>query len=216
MIEEIVSDQVAALDLPIPHAARGGDYDSVSGQVAAAPDGRIITGDFDGEVRAVLNNLQAIVVAAGGSLADVCKTTVYLLNATLFEPVNLIYSEYFPQPRPARSTVVAPLSNPDLRIEIDAVVYLPVGKATRHAYDVAILSVRLGGSTAQHRATPWSASGSPFDVRGGRVDDPVAVQTSQPAVPGQTRDEEPAISETPASSMIVTPTSPAGILCDKT
>lgn len=62
-----------------------------------------------------------------GNLVDICKTTVFLLNATLFEPMNHVYREYFTPPCPARSAVVAPLSNPDLCIEIEAIAYLPVG-----------------------------------------------------------------------------------------
>ena len=73
----------------------------------------------------MLDNVRRVVRAAGGELADVCKVTVFLLNATLFEPMNRIYREYFSPPYPARSTVVAPLSNPDLRIEIEAVAFLP-------------------------------------------------------------------------------------------
>ncbi|MFI9817709.1 RidA family protein [Saccharothrix variisporea] len=125
MIEEIVSDRVAKLDLPLPHGVRAGDYVYVSGQIAARPDGSIVVGDFEAETRAVLDNVQAVVEAAGGTLADVCKVTVFLLNATLFEPMNRVYAEYFTAPYPARSTVLAPLSNPDLRIEIEAVAYLP-------------------------------------------------------------------------------------------
>src|SRR5437879_8005154 len=125
MIEEVVSNRVARLDLPLPHGVRAGDYVFVSGQIAARPDGTVVTGDFDAEVRAVLDNVREVVAAAGGTLADVCKVTVFLLNATLFEPMNRVYREYFRPPYPARSTVLAPLSNPDLRIEIEAVAYLP-------------------------------------------------------------------------------------------
>jgi 2-iminobutanoate/2-iminopropanoate deaminase len=125
MIYEISSPDIAQLDLPLPHAIRAGDYVYTSGHIAARPDGTIVTGDFAAETRAVLDNVRAVVQAAGGTLADVCKVTAYLLNATLFEPFNDIYREYFTAPYPARSTVLAPLSNPDLRIEVEAVAYLP-------------------------------------------------------------------------------------------
>jgi 2-iminobutanoate/2-iminopropanoate deaminase len=129
MIERVHSDQVASLPLPLPHGARAGDYVFVSGQVAVRPDGSIVVGDFDAEVRAVLDNVRAVCQAAGGDLTDVCKVTAFLLNATLFEPFNAIYREYFTDPLPARSTVLAPLSNPDLRIEVEAIAYIPVGQA---------------------------------------------------------------------------------------
>jgi 2-iminobutanoate/2-iminopropanoate deaminase len=125
MIYEISSPDVARLDLPLSHAIRAGDYVYTSGHIAARPDGTIVTGDFAAEVRAVLDNVRAVVRTAGGTLADVCKVTAYLLNATLFEPFNEVYREYFTAPYPARSTVLAPLSNPDLRIEVEAVAYVP-------------------------------------------------------------------------------------------
>ncbi|MGO4247582.1 RidA family protein [Paenarthrobacter sp. RAF54_2] len=127
MIKEIVSDRIAPIDVPLTHVVRAGDYVYVSGQIAVRSDGSLVIGDFPAETRAVLDNISAAVEAAGGSLADVCKTTVFLLNATLFEPMNSVYREYFKKPYPARATIVAPLSNPDLRIEIEAVAYIPVG-----------------------------------------------------------------------------------------
>ena len=125
MIENIHSDQVASLPLPLPHGARAGDYVFISGQVAVRSDGSTVVGDFDAEVRAVLDNVRAVCRAAGGDLRDVCKVTAFLLNATLFEPFNAIYREYFADPLPARSTVLAPLSNPDLRIEVEAIAFIP-------------------------------------------------------------------------------------------
>lgn len=127
MISEIVSDRIAELNVPLTHVIRAGDYDFVSGQIAARSDGTLVIGDFAAETRAVLDNVRAGVEAAGGTLSDICKTTVFLMNAALFEPMNAVYREYFKPPSPVRSTIVAPLSNPDLRIEIEAIAYLPVG-----------------------------------------------------------------------------------------
>ncbi|MDH6522811.1 2-iminobutanoate/2-iminopropanoate deaminase [Streptomyces sp. SAI-135] len=125
MIKEIATDNIAPLEVPLTHVVRAGDYVYLSGQIAVRADGSLVTNDFPAETRAVLDNIKAGVEAAGGTLADVCKTTVFLLNATLFEPMNVVYREYFSKPFPARSTIVAPLSNPDLRIEIEAVAYIP-------------------------------------------------------------------------------------------
>ena len=125
MIERIVSDVPAPTDLPLSHAVRAGDYVFTAGQIAVRADGTQVIGDFDAEVRAVLDNVKAAVESAGGTLADVCKTTVFLLNARLFDPMNAVYREYFSEPFPARSTIVAPLSNPDLRVEIEAIAYIP-------------------------------------------------------------------------------------------
>lgn len=128
MIKEIVADGIAPLEVPLTHVVRAGDYVYLSGQIAVRSDGTLVTNDFPEETRAVLDNIKAGVEAAGGTLADVCKTTVFLLNATLFEPMNAVYREYFAKPFPARATIVAPLSNPDLRIEIEAVAYIPESK----------------------------------------------------------------------------------------
>jgi 2-iminobutanoate/2-iminopropanoate deaminase len=127
MIVEITAENIAPSDYPLSHAVRAGDSVYVAGQIAVRPDGTLVTGDFAAETRAVLDNVRSAVEAAGGTLGDVVKTTVFLMNATLFEPMNAVYREYFEKPYPARSTIVAPLSNPDLRIEIEAVAYLPLG-----------------------------------------------------------------------------------------
>ncbi|GAA1621686.1 RidA family protein [Catellatospora bangladeshensis] len=125
MIEKIHSDDIASLPVPLSHATRAGDYVFVSGQVAVRPDGSTVTGDFEAEVRQVLDNLQAVCRAAGGDLGDVCKVTAFLLSAALFAPFNAVYREYFAEPLPARSTVLAALANPDLRVEVEAILYLP-------------------------------------------------------------------------------------------
>jgi 2-iminobutanoate/2-iminopropanoate deaminase len=126
MIEEIVSSHVVQMPHPLPQGIRAGDYVFTSGQVAVRPDGTVVTGDFEAEVRTVLDNVRHVVNEAGGSLDDVCKVTVFLGNTVLFERMNRVYKEYFAEPYPARSTILAPLSDPDLRIEIEAVAYIPV------------------------------------------------------------------------------------------
>jgi len=124
-IERIISDVPAPLEVPLSHAVRAGDFVFIAGQIAVRADGTQVKGDFKEETRAVLDNVKAAVESAGGSLSDISKTTVFLLNARLFDPMNEVYREYFAQPFPARSTIVAPLSDPDLRIEIEAIAYIP-------------------------------------------------------------------------------------------
>jgi 2-iminobutanoate/2-iminopropanoate deaminase len=125
MIHEIKTDQVVEMPHPLPQGIRAGDYVYTSGQVAVLADGSTVTGDFEAEARAVLDNVRHVIEAAGGTLADVCKTTVFLGNTVLFPAMNKVYREYFSEPFPARSTILAPLSDPDLRIEIEAVAYIP-------------------------------------------------------------------------------------------
>jgi 2-iminobutanoate/2-iminopropanoate deaminase len=109
MISEIVSDRIAELNVPLTHVIRAGDYVFMSGQIAARSDGTLVIGDFAAETRAVLDNVRAGVEAAGGTLSDICKTTVFLMNAALFEPMNAVYREYFKPPYPVRSTIGLPV-----------------------------------------------------------------------------------------------------------
>jgi len=125
MISEIKTDKIAPIAVPLTHVIRAGDFVYVSGQIPVRPDGTKVIGDFREEVRASLNNISAAVEAAGGTLADVCKANVYLQNAQLFNTMNEVYREYFTEPFPARVTVIAPISDPDIRIEIDAIAYIP-------------------------------------------------------------------------------------------
>lgn len=126
MIEEVSTDRAPRSALPVPQAVRAGDFVFISGQVAIAADGTVVVGDFEAEVRAVLDNVRAIVAAAGGGLADVCKVTAFLTSSTLFDRFNAVYAEYFTGPVPARSTVLALLMGGDFRIEVEAIAYLPI------------------------------------------------------------------------------------------
>ncbi len=78
------------------------------------------------ETRQVLTNIQAVLEAAGASLADVVRCGVFLLDADDFQPMNAAYSEMFGSTKPARTTIiVSALPLPGARVEIDAVAYKP-------------------------------------------------------------------------------------------
>jgi 2-iminobutanoate/2-iminopropanoate deaminase len=81
-----------------------------------------VHGTFEEQATLTLHNLQAIVEAAGGSLANAVKVNVYLRDMSNFERLNEIYPAFFPEPRPARTTCQSAL--PGFEIEIDAVVAL--------------------------------------------------------------------------------------------
>lgn len=110
-------------DTPLSQAVRAGDFLFVSGQVGRRPSGEWET-TLDAQTRCTLDNVQAIVEAAGGSLRSICKVTTFLASAADFDEYNAVYCEYFPEPRPARSTIVTGLVRSDLRIEMEAVAYL--------------------------------------------------------------------------------------------
>ena len=110
---------------PYSQAILAGGWLFVAGQIPLDPEtGEMVKGGFEDKVRRVLDNLKAIVEAAGGSLGDVVKVTVYLRDISLFPRFNQIYAEYFKEKPPAR--VVVEVSNlpKDADLEVEAVAYL--------------------------------------------------------------------------------------------
>src|ERR1041384_1742847 len=93
-----------------------------SGQIALDPaTGAVIEGDVAAQTRQVLENLGAVLAAAGGSFASVVKTTVFLADMADCATVNAIYGERFPHDPPARSTVAAAGLPRNVRVEIEAI-----------------------------------------------------------------------------------------------
>jgi len=93
-----------------------------SGQIALDPaSGNVIEGDVGAQTRQVLDNLGAVLAAAGGSFSNVVKTTVFLANMSDFATVNAIYGERFPSDPPARSTVAAAGLPRNVLVEIEAI-----------------------------------------------------------------------------------------------
>lgn len=99
-----------------------GDALYVSGQIGLEPTtGRLVGGGVVAEAEQVLENLLAVVHAAGFTRADVVRTTVYVTDLADFRTVNEVYQRYFNQPYPARVTVQAAALPAGARVEIDAV-----------------------------------------------------------------------------------------------
>ena len=110
---------------PYSQAIRAGDYLFVSGQIPIDPStGALVTGGIADQTHRVLQNLGAILTAAGTSFDHVVKTTVYLADMSEFSAVNEVYASYFPSPAPARATIQAARLPRDVRVEIDLVAYL--------------------------------------------------------------------------------------------
>jgi 2-iminobutanoate/2-iminopropanoate deaminase len=96
-----------------------------SGQIALDPaTGALVEGDVSAQTRQVLENLAAVLAAAGASFADVVKTTIFLADMADFATVNAIYGERFPSDPPARATVAAAGLPRNARVEIEAVAVL--------------------------------------------------------------------------------------------
>lgn len=110
---------------PYSQAVRAGGFLFVSGQIPLDPaSGALVGGGIADQTHRVLQNLGAILRAAGVSFDRVVKTTVYLQDMAEFAAMNEIYATYFPAPAPARATVQAARLPRDVKVEIDLVAYL--------------------------------------------------------------------------------------------
>ena len=105
-------------------AVRCGDTVYLSGQIGLNPETMQLVEGIEAQVMRVFDNLQAVAEAAGGSLADAAKLTIYLTDLAHFAKVNEIMAAYFRQPYPARAAVgVASLPRGAL-VEADAVLVI--------------------------------------------------------------------------------------------
>ena len=96
-----------------------------SGQVGLDPKTNALVEGVDKQTRQVLANLEAVLGAAGFTLRDVVKTTVFLADMADFEAMNKVYGSAFGEPYPARSTVAAKALPKDARVEIEVVAVRP-------------------------------------------------------------------------------------------
>ena len=111
---------------PYSHAVRAGDFIFVSGQGPLDPATNDFSfGSIEHEMRVVLNNIKLILEAAGSSLSDVVKCSVFLRDGGDFAAMNAVYGEYFHDPAPARATVQAARLPRDVRVEIDCIACVP-------------------------------------------------------------------------------------------
>ncbi len=110
---------------PYSQAVAAGSLLFVSGQIPIdAATGTLIEGDVAAQTHRVLRNVEAILQAAGATLDDVVRTTVYLADMNDFAAMNEAYATYFHAPAPARATVQAARLPRDARIEIDVIASL--------------------------------------------------------------------------------------------
>jgi len=107
---------------PYSQAIVSGDLAFLSGQVPIDPKtGELVGGDIAAQTDRVLDNLGAVLAAAGCSFADVVKTTIYLVDLGDFQAVNTTYAKRFTSAPPARATVQVSALPKGARVEIDAI-----------------------------------------------------------------------------------------------
>jgi 2-iminobutanoate/2-iminopropanoate deaminase len=110
---------------PYSQAIRSGNLLFVSGQIPLDPaSGTLVSGSIAEQTERVLQNLGAILQAAGASFDRVVKTTVYLSDMGEFAAMNEVYGRYFQSPAPARATIQAARLPRDVRVEIDLIADL--------------------------------------------------------------------------------------------
>jgi len=123
MTREIVRTAEAPAPVgPYSQAVRAGDWLFVSGQIALDPvTGELVNENAAAQAARVLENIGAILRAAGMDYADVVKTTIFLTDLRDFAAVNEVYARYFSERPPARSTVQVSALPKGARVEIEAI-----------------------------------------------------------------------------------------------
>jgi len=120
--EVIQTDKAPAAIGPYSQAIKCGGVLFISGQIPVDPDtGEIVAGDIKAQTKRVLDNLKAILAAAGLDLSAVVKTTVYLSDMNDFPEMNEVYADYFSHAPPARATVQVAGLPKGVSVEIDAI-----------------------------------------------------------------------------------------------
>ena len=110
---------------PYSQAVRVGDTVYLSGQIPLDPQTmELVEGDIGARARRVFDNLAAVMQEAGGSLSDIVKLTIYLVDLEQFGQVNEVMAEYFDAPFPSRASVAVAALPKGAPIEVEAVAHL--------------------------------------------------------------------------------------------
>ena len=118
----IATDQAPAAIGPYSQATQYGNLLFVSGQIPIDPKtGDLVEGDIEVQAKQVLENLQAIIKAAGMTLQNVVKCSCFLKNMEDFVKFNAVYNSYFAESLPARETVEVGRLPKDAQVEISAI-----------------------------------------------------------------------------------------------
>jgi 2-iminobutanoate/2-iminopropanoate deaminase len=120
--ETISTDRAPAAIGPYSQAVRANGFVFLSGQIPLDPaTGQMVDGDIEAQTRRVMQNLEAVLGAAGTSFEKVVRSTIYLVDLGDFAKVNAIYGERFPNAPPARATVQVAALPRGCKVEIDLI-----------------------------------------------------------------------------------------------
>lgn len=118
----IATEKAPAAVGPYSQATSTGNLVFTAGQIPLDPEsGQLVKGDIEAQTHRVLKNIVALLQEAGGSLATVIKTTVFMTDLANFKRMNTVYAEYFASEPPARSTVQVTALPLGAQIEIECV-----------------------------------------------------------------------------------------------
>lgn len=124
MSKEIISTKNAPQAIgPYSQAVKTGNLMFISGQIPLNPEtGDLVSGSIEDEANQVLNNIKSICEAAGNSLEDIIKITIFLTDLDNFATVNEVMKEHFSEPYPARATIEVSGLPLGVNVEIEAIV----------------------------------------------------------------------------------------------
>jgi 2-iminobutanoate/2-iminopropanoate deaminase len=123
--EAVFTDKAPRPVGPYSQAVRAGNLLFISGQIPLDPrTGELVKGDFRCAVERVMENIKAIVEAAGATMDDIVKVTVYIRDMSKFGEFNEAYSKYFRGPPPARVVVEVSRLPLDADVEVEAIAVL--------------------------------------------------------------------------------------------
>jgi 2-iminobutanoate/2-iminopropanoate deaminase len=124
MRKELVRTGPAPLNLPFSPGIKFGDLIFVSGQGPIDQNGKVVAGGVKSQTEITLENFRRVLVAAQSGMEYVLQTTVYLSDLNDYAEMNQVYSTFFPDPKPARTTVRADLLF-GMKVEIQGIAYAP-------------------------------------------------------------------------------------------
>jgi len=120
-MEAVKTERAPAAIGPYAQAVKAGGFVFVSGQIPLTPDGSLVEGDIRVQTERVMENLKAVLEAAGSGLSRVVQTTCFLADMEDFPGFNEVYARYFAPPYPARATVAVKALPKGVRVEVACV-----------------------------------------------------------------------------------------------
>ncbi len=120
-MEKVETHRAPAAIGPYSQAIKAGGFVFVSGQIPLTPEGVLVEGSVEDQARQALQNLKAVLEAAGSGLDRVVQVTAYLTDIAAFQAFNRVYAEFFQEPYPARAVVGVAELPKGAKVEVAAV-----------------------------------------------------------------------------------------------